>query len=237
VFRRKAQLKATRRNFLKAKLVLITLVLITVVAFGGLAQAQGKLSHLSLAAGFEGIFPGSTFTKDQAEAFNTAKTQSTTNSVGAVGDLRVDFGHHSAFDIAVTVNRNSELFFNSVQSNVFGGILTRVQTNNAEVIASYIFRFPARPHVRPYALIGGGAVRFSPNNAFTTSNVPVTQTKPAFAYGFGCDVPFGDHLGLRLQYRGLIRSEPDFGLLTTEPFGTGLKTHVPEPSVQVLYHF
>jgi opacity protein-like surface antigen len=212
---------------LKAKLVLML-----ILALGGLAQAQDKLSHLSVAAGLEGIFPGATFTKGQAETFNTAEAQTTTKSVGAVGDLRFDFGHHSALDLAVTVNRDSELFLPSA------GLLTRVQTNNMEIIGSYIFRLPSRPRLKPYVLVGGGAVRFSPNNDFTTSGVPQTQMKPAFAYGFGCDVPFGDHLGLRLQYRGLIRSEPDFDLHSgIQPFGTGLKTHIPEPSVQVLYHF
>jgi opacity protein-like surface antigen len=151
--------------------------------------------------------------------------------VGALGSARFDFGRHSAFDIAVTVNRDSELFY-------YGefGSFTRVQTNNAEIIGSYVFRLPSRPHVKPYAMLGGGVVRFSPNSAFTTAGVPQVQTKPTFAYGFGVDFPFNEHWALRLQYRGLVRSEPDFGL-AAEPFGTGLKMHVAEPSIQVVYHF
>jgi opacity protein-like surface antigen len=91
--------------------------------------------------------------------------------------------------------------------------------------------------LKPYALVGGGAVRFSPNDNFNTFGVPQSDTKAAFAYGFGCDVPIAldNHLGIRLQYRGLVRSEPDFKL--AGEFGTRLKTHIPEPSLQVFYHF
>ena len=209
------------------------LILITVLALGSLAHAQGFVSKLSLGVGLQGVFPGSTFKNN--EVTFASSTQSATNSVGAIGDLRIDFGHHSALDLAVTVDRDSERFFTSGSFGT-GGFLTRVQTNNAEIIGSYIFRLPSNEHVKPYFLLGGGAVRFSPNRAFTTAGVPQTDMKPAFAYGFGTDFPFGDHLALRLQYRGLVRSEPDFKL-AAEPFGTGLKTHVAEPSIQIVYHF
>jgi opacity protein-like surface antigen len=210
----------------------LKLILITVLAFGSIAYAQGFKSNLSIGAGFEGIFPAATFTKSAAEAsFYTANTQSTTNAVGAVADARYDFGRHSAVDFAFTVNRSSELFYN-------GGyqVLTRVQSNNFELIGTYIFRLPSNEHVKPYALFGGGIVRFSPNNDFTTGGTPSADMKPAFAYGFGTDFPMKQHWALRLQYRGLLRGDPDFKL-SSEPFGTGLKTNVAEPSVQLVYHF
>jgi opacity protein-like surface antigen len=207
------------------------LILITVLALGCMAHAQGFASNLSVSVGLQGVFPGSTFTKSQAVVFGLPSTQSTTNSVGALGSVRYDFGRHSAVDIAVTVNRNSELFFNGETTS-----FTRVQTNNAEIVGSYIFRLPSNAHVKPYFLLGGGVVRFSPNSAFTTAGIPQTDTKPVFAYGFGTDFKMSDHVYLRLQYRGLVRSEPDFKL-ASEPFGTGLKTHVAEPSIQVVYHF
>ena len=213
---------------MKAKLILIT-----VLALGALAHAQGFASHVSVGVGLQGIFPGATFKEDVVS--NTNSTQSTTNSVGAVGSLRFDFGHHSALDISVTVNRNTERFVLNTLAG--GGIPGRVQTNNAEIIGSFIFRLPANDFIKPYALLGGGVVRFSPNNDFTILGaVPQVDTKPAFAYGFGSDFPLGEHLALRLQYRGLVRSSPDFKV-SALPFGTGLKTHVAEPSVQVVWHF
>ena len=211
------------------------LILITVLAFGSMAHAQGIVSNISIGAGFQGIFPAGTFTKNTLEANGAANTQSTTSSVGAVADARYDFGRHSAVGLAVTINRSSELFF---QGNGFNsGTFTRVLSNNAEVIGSYIFRLPANDRVKPYAMFGGGMIRFSPvDGGFTTGGTPSSETKPAFAYGFGTDLKFTDHWGVRLQYRGLVRTAPDFKL-ASEPFGTQLHTHVAEPSLQLVYHF
>ncbi len=208
----------------------LKLLFITVLAFGGMAQAQGVLSNFSVGAGFQGIFPAATFTKSAAEVSSTsASTQDTTKSIGVVADARYDFGHHSALDFSVTLNRNSEIFEDPNQN------LSRVQTNNAELIGSYIFRLPSNEKVKPYALLGGGLVRFSPNNNFTTGLTPSTETKPAFAYGFGTDFKASEHWTIRLQYRGLVRSDPDFKLASS--FGTGLKTNVAEPSAELVYHF
>jgi opacity protein-like surface antigen len=211
----------------------LKLIFITVLAFGSIAYAQGFKSNLSIGAGFEGIFPAATFTKSMAETSNgfNAFTQSTTNAVGAIGDARYDFGRHSAIDLSVTVNRSSELTESAASQ-----LLTRVQSNNVEIIGTYLFRLPSNEHVKPYALFGGGVVRFSPNNNFTTGGTPQSDMKPAFAYGFGTDFPVKTHWAIRLQYRGLLRGDPNFKL-SSEPFGTSLKTHVAEPSIQLVYHF
>jgi opacity protein-like surface antigen len=210
------------------------LILVTILAFGSMAHAQSILSNLSIGAGFEGIFPAATFNKVPITSGSFPTTQSTTNSVGAVADVRYDFGKHSAVGIAATFNRNSEIFFSSFQA------VTRVQSNNAEVIGSYIFRLPSNQKVKPYAMFGGGMVRFAPNNNFTTGGTPSTSMKPAFEYGFGTDLNINPRWAVRLQYRGLLRADPDFKLSSsdaTSTFGTALRSHVPEPSVQLVYHF
>ena len=153
-----------------------------------MAHAQGLLSNLSIGAGFEGIFPAATVTKATSNLSGFPTTQWTTNSVGAVGDARYDFGHHSALDFSVTVNRDTEIFEDASQA------VTRVQTNNAELIGSYIFRLPSNEKIKPYALLGGGVIRFSPNNNFT-GLTPSTESKPTFAYGFGTDFKLSDPLG------------------------------------------
>ena len=205
------------------------LMLITVLALGAMAHAQGFVSKLSFGLGGQGIFPGATFTRSTAENFGAADTQSTSNSIGAVGGVRYDFGHHSAVDLAVTVNRDTEYTF--IGASGVGGFIESVQTNNAEIIGSYVFRLPSNPHVKPYAMLGGGVVRFSPTGVGSVAGIPQVDTKPTFAYGFGTDFRLSDHFYLRLQYRGLVRSEPDFKLASNPltPFGSGLKTHVAEP--------
>ena len=213
----------------------LKLIFITVLAFGSMAYAQGIVSNLSVGLGFEGIFPASTFNKSSLNVNGFGNTQTSTNAIGAVGDVRYDFGRHSALGVAVTVNRNSEIFFNGEF-----GAATRVQTNNIETIGTYIFRLPANERVKPYAMFGGGMVRFSPNNNFTTGGTPQSSTKAAFAYGFGTDLKFSDRWALRLQYRGLLRPAPDFKLSSSDSsstFGTGLRSHVAEPSIQLVYHF
>jgi opacity protein-like surface antigen len=157
-----------------------------------------------------------------------------------VVDARYDFGRHSAVGFAATVNRNSELFYNGASASSQFGFLEHVQTNNLEMIGTYIFRLPSNERVKPYAMFGGGMVRFSPNNDFNTGAVPSTTTKAAFAYGFGTDLTLTGHWAIRLQYRGLVRPAPDFKLSSTnvnETFGTSLRSHVPEPSIQLVYHF
>jgi opacity protein-like surface antigen len=90
-------------------------------------------------------------------------------------------------------------------------------------------------------MFGGGMIRFSPvNGGYNNTGTPQADTKPAFAYGFGTDVKVSDHFAVRLQYRGLLHAAPDFKLTSSDPsvnFGTGLRTHVAEPSIQVVYHF
>jgi len=215
----------------------LKLILVTVLAFGSMACAQGFTSNLSIGLGFEGIFPASTFTKAITEAnFYAGGTQTATNSVGAVADARYDFGRHSALGAAVTVNRNSEIFYNNLGQGV-----SRIKSNNFEMIGTYIFRLPSNEHVKPYAMFGGGMVRFSPvSNQVLNTATPQADMKPAFAYGFGTDLKVSDHWSVRLQYRGLFRTEPDFKLTSSDAsvnFGTGLRGHVAEPSIQAVYHF
>ena len=215
---------------MKFKLTLI----IVVLALASMAQAQGALSNLSIGAGFEGIFPAATTNRTVNLQGEFPTTQSTTNSVGAIGDFRYDFGKHSAVGFAFTINRNTEFFSNSY------GTVYHVQTNNGEMIGSYIFRLPATERFKPYALVGGGMVRFAPNNDSNTGNQPSPNTKPAFAYGFGGDFKMSDHWGIRVQYRGLVRTSPDFKLSSSDvqnTFGTLKKSHVPEPAIEVFYHF
>ena len=142
----------------------LKLLLITVLAFGGMAHAQGFMSNFSVGAGFEGIFPAATFTKSAAEISAAIRTpRTTTKSVGVVADARYDFGHHSALDFSFT---HQSQYRNLLKTQL--RTVTRVQTNNAEMIGTYIFRLPSNEKVKPYVLLGGGMVRFSPNNNYTT---------------------------------------------------------------------
>jgi opacity protein-like surface antigen len=203
-------------------------------AFASMAYAQGPLSNLSIGVGLQGVFPAATFDKTPYNEGSYPTTQSSTKSVGYVGDARYNFGRHSALDASFTWNRNTEYFANTY------GTVYHVQTNNGEIIGAYVVRLPGTERLKPFMLAGGGLVRFSPNNDYNTAGKPSASSKAAFAYGFGTDVRLSDSWGIRLQYRGLVRTSPDFKLSSTnveDTFGSGLKAHVPEPSIQVVYHF
>ena len=87
-----------------------------------------------------------------------------------VVDGRYDFGRHSAIEASFTLNRNSEIFFNGAYLSTW-----RVQTNNMEMIGNYIFRLPSTERAKPYALFGGGMVRFGPNNDYNTIGRPQSK--------------------------------------------------------------
>ncbi len=104
------------------------------------------------------------------------------------------------------------------------------------MIGTYLFRLPSNEHVKPYAIFGGGMVRFSPNSDYTTGITPrrirsqpsPTDLEPTFR---------SIHTGpYACSIVACFAAILDFKL-SSEPFGTGLKTHVPEPSIQLVYHF
>jgi opacity protein-like surface antigen len=220
-----------------------TLLFVLILAFAGMAFAQGPMSNLSISVGGEGIFPAATFNAKAAEtsAGYIGLTQANTKSIGATGEARYDFGRHSAVGVSFTANRSSEIFENSDFQSI-----ARVQSNNFEILGNYIFRLPSNERIKPYAMFGGGVIRFSPVTGYTTGSTPQSSSKIGVDYGFGSDFPVTDHWSLRLQYRGLLRADPDFKLYVapsgisggnSSGFGTSLKTHVVEPSIQIVYHF
>ncbi len=212
----------------------LKLILITVLALGCMAHAQGFMSNVSIGAGLQGYFPSGNLTSGTSNSTGFPTAQKTTNSAGVTVDGRYDFGRHSAIEAVFSVNRDSQVYFSAYQATF------RVQSNNYEMLGNYVFRLPSNERVKPYALFGGGMVRFSPNNDYDTIGTPSSQMKAAFDYGFGTDLKVSDRWAVRLQYRGLIYTAPDFKLSSSDPssnFGTSLRQHVPEPSLQLVYHF
>jgi len=204
-----------------------------------LAHAQGFMSNLSIGFGGMGVFPGSTVQKSAFEAGYglNPPTQTTSNSIGGIVDARYDFGHHSALGASVGFNRSTSYFWDNEQTYNY------IKSNNIEIIGDYIFRLPSNERVKPYAEFGGGMIHFSPVTGYRASGTPQDQMKAAFSYGSGCDFKLTDHWSLRLQYRGLVRGDPDFKLYVAPSstagggFGTQLKAHVAEPGIQLVYHF
>jgi opacity protein-like surface antigen len=89
---------------------------------------------------------------------------------------------------------------------------------------------PAVKIVSPFVLAGGGAMFSDPRGG----SVSKGQTRGAFVYGGGFDVPVAKHIALRAEYRGFVYKTPDFEM-------TSLKvdkyTHSAVPSAGMVFTF
>jgi hypothetical protein len=93
------------------------------------------------------------------------------------------------------------------------------QHNTHDFAGSYLVSGPRALGFRPFALAGVSALIFSPS-LNGGQNVSY-QGRPALNFGVG--VSHGlltDHIGVRIQYRGLFYKTPDFGqaALTTNAY-------------------
>ncbi len=105
-----------------------------------------------------------------------------------------------------------------------------VRADTDEVTAAYVFRYPGH-RVKPFGLVGGGALVFDPINPVGPETV---QARGAFVYGAGLDVDFTDRVFLRAEYHGLVYDSPDFNTFFLGPDRT---THRAEPSIGFGFRF
>jgi len=157
-------------------------------------------------------------------------TQHTTDSGGLLVSYRYQLTRWLAGDGSYGYTRNS--FQNS-----FGPGFD-IQTNVHQITGALVITAPESIGIlKPFALAGGGVLKFDPiENGFTGIGPfgPLGQNKGTFIYGGGTDVNFGKNVALRLEYRGLVYDRPDFG------FGflnVGKTTHTAQPSAGIVFRF
>ena len=163
---------------------------------------------------------------------NGTITDSPTKSVAVFGTVRYHVRKLHAFELNTGHTQNSQMF--TVPPDIY-----RVKTGITELTGAYVFTPFQHAKWQPFLMVGAGALRFSPGttyidqvqNSFGTS----TTTSLAFLYGGGTDYMIWKRLAVRLQYRGLIYKNPDFGVPSR--FYTGAKGHMAEPSVGLLLKF
>jgi len=91
------------------------------------------------------------------------------------------------------------------------------------------FKAPAVKRVSPFVLAGGGAMFFDPRTGSVSE-----QTRGAFVYGGGVDVPVSKHFLVRAQYRGFIYKIPDFEQASLK---VDKYTHAAVPSAGLVFTF
>jgi hypothetical protein len=149
-----------------------------------------------------------------------------TDSLGALATVRQSLHPWLGYEINYGYTRFTERY----STLPFG-----VQNNLHEVSGAYLIQGPTIPilGLQPFGAVGVGALIFLPTT--TGGQKYGQQTRVPLLYEFGVNYPlFTSHLGLRLQYRGLLYKTPDFNapLLTTN-----VRRQTSEPSVGAYFRF
>ena len=187
---------------------------------------------------------GSVFTK-QAEGNGITQGATIGSNIIATGRIRFNQKHSLAFNYGHA--RNSQTYQESADFHVLETI--------SEFSGAYIFNPFQKGRWQPFVLAGVGALVFSPSSTWVflpevnnePNNVQTNvgakqQTEVGFLYGFGVDyqIPRVSHFALRLQYRGFLYRNPDFGVnpaRSTENFFTDTRGHMAGPAIGLVFCF
>jgi len=159
-------------------------------------------------------------------------TNEPTNSGGVMAGYRFNLKNWLAVEGDYDYFRNGQKFLTS-SGTTFIPMNVHAATGTA-IVKLPSFKMPSKiPGVKvvsPFVLAGGGAMFFDPRGGSRSNQ----QTRGAFVYGGGFDVPMSKHFLLRAQYRGFVYKTPDFEV-------TSLKvdkyTHSAVPSAGVVFTF
>jgi outer membrane immunogenic protein len=163
----------------------------------------------------------------QKQTTKRGTTNSPTNSGGLMGGYRFNLKNWLAVEGDYDYFRNHQDFLSSSGTTF---IPMNVHAATGTVIVKLpAFKVPALKIVSPFVLAGGGAMFFDPRGGFMSE-----QTRGAYVYGGGCDVPMLKRIVLRAQYRGFVYKIPDFEMASLK---VDKYTHSAVPSVGLVFTF
>ncbi|MBS1813997.1 MAG: outer membrane beta-barrel protein [Acidobacteria bacterium] len=110
-----------------------------------------------------------------------------------------------------------------------------IPNNLYEISSAYVWKRPQlTTRFQPFVQAGGGVLIFSPTEAPFKGHA---SYRAAFLFGAGVDYRLSNHLGMRLEYRGLTYKYPDFGaVISTVPVSKAM-TVLSLPSISFTYRF
>jgi opacity protein-like surface antigen len=155
-------------------------------------------------------------------------TNESTNSGGVMAGYRFNLKNWLAVEGGYDYFRNHQTFSanggtTSIPMNVHAA-------TGVAIVKLPSLKVPSVKIVSSFLLAGGGAMFFDPR----TGSVGKEQTRGAFVYGGGVDVPVSQHFFLRAQYRGFVYKIPDFELASLK---LNKYTHSAAPSVGLVFTF
>jgi len=186
----------------------------SILLFSLSASAQGNRSEVSIQG--TGLFTQSTS--------GNGSVHSATESGGFLGTYRYHLNRWLSAEAAYGYSQNTQKYL--LASDDF-----RIQSGIHQFTGTMILNFPSRPssRINPYILLGGGALLFTPDgNQFNSLAGASSQAKSAFIYGVGANYAVKKAIALRVEYRGLLYSAPDFGF---GGLATNSVTHTAMPTV------
>jgi len=196
----------------------LTELAIILVLFGISSWAQEVRNEVTV--------QGSGFFQKQTTAGGI--TNEATNSGGVMAGYRFNLKNWFAVEGDYDYFRNHQTFSGS--SGTTSIPMNVHAATGVAIVKLPSFKVPAVKIVSPFVLAGGGAMFFDPRGGFVSNE----QTRGAFVYGGGFDVPMSKHFLLRAQYRGFVYKTPDFEM-------TSLKvdkyTHSAVPSAGLVFTF
>jgi len=184
------------------------------------ASAQENRSEISIQG--TGLFTKSTSGNPTA--------YSATGSGGFLGTYRYHPNHWISTELAYGYSQNTQKYL--LSSDAF-----RIQSGIHQFTGTMILNLPTRSHSKlsPYVLVGGGALLLTPNgNEFNSLAGASPQAKGALVYGGGANYALTKAIALRMEYRGLVYSTPDFGF---GGLATNSITHTAMPTVGCSFRF
>jgi opacity protein-like surface antigen len=192
----------------------VAFVITTTLLLSLSALAQENRSEISIQG--TGLFTKGTN--------GNAIVYSATESGGLLGTYRYRLNRWVSAEAAYGYSQDTQKYL--LSSGAF-----RIQSGIHHFTGTMILNSPSHPSSRigPYLLVGGGALLFTPNgNQFNSISGASSQAKGAFVYGVGANYALTKAVALRVEYRGLIYSTPDFGF---GGLATNSVTHTAMPTV------
>jgi len=155
-------------------------------------------------------------------------TNQPTNSGGVMVGYRFNLKNWLAVEGDYDYFRNSQKFMTS-SDTTFIPMNVHAATGTA-IVKLPSFKVPVVKIVSSFVLAGGGTMLFDPRGGSGSKE----QTRGAFVYGGGFDVPMAKHIALRAQYRGFVYKTPDFEMSSLK---VDKYTHSAVPSAGLVFTF
>ena len=201
----------------------ITSWMVAIAVIGsGLARAQTSVA-LSLYGAFSGATNGNHV------------TESPSNSAGGLFEFRHISNPIVGWEATYAYNRANQSYFSPLPCSASSSTCPwqAVSANAHEITADWVpsVHFAS---VRPFAVLGIGALLNKPVANQSNQSDTTSSNKAVYVYGAGLDWNLIPHLGLRFQYRGNLYKAPDLSTLYTT---TNAFTHTAEPVIGAYFRF